>query len=168
MVYAKYVSGKEDGLRQLLGNSLMPTALESPLRAFELAGQRMLPYQAWAEQFSRGKDSYQDESKRKEAGFVSSILWDLGRIAEELSECGIPEANRACLPQRVGHEAKAPTKPILDLADTLKANDRAWMHADSAAKAQMLLGYLARPARKEAANTGGTSNSTPETPLDFD
>ena len=31
--YAKHVSGKEDGLRQLLGNSIMATALESPLRA---------------------------------------------------------------------------------------------------------------------------------------
>lgn len=165
--YAKYVSGKEDGLRQLLGNSLMSTALESPLRAFELAGQRMLPYQAWAEQFSRGKDAYQDESKRTEAGFVSSILWDLGRIAEELSQCGIPEANRASLPPRVGHEAKAPTKPILDLADTLKANDRAWMHADSAAKAQMLLGYLARPARKETTTTAATSTPNVETPPDF-
>ena len=37
---AKYVSGKDEGLRQLLGNSLMSVALESPLRAFELAGLR--------------------------------------------------------------------------------------------------------------------------------
>lgn len=143
--YAKHVSGKEDGLRQLIGNSLMSVALESPLRAFELAGQRMLPYQAWAEQFSRGKDSYSDEEKRKDAGYVNSILWDLGRIAEQLSECGVPEVNRALRAERIGHEAESPTRPILDLKDTLTANDRAWMHADSAAKSQMLLGYLARP-----------------------
>lgn len=154
--YAKYVSGKDEGLRQLLGNSLMSVALESPLRAFELAGQRMLPYQAWAEQFSRCRDRFKEEQKQKDAGSVGAILWDLGRIAEDLSERGIPEATRDSLPQREGQEAKTPTKPILDLADTLKAQDRAWMHADSAAKAQMLLGYLARPSKKGPTRPDGT------------
>jgi hypothetical protein len=157
--YAKHVSGKEDGLRQLLGNSLMSTALESPLRAFELAGQRMLPYQAWGHSFAQGRKSKDalgassDESKiaNSDKWEVHRILQELGQIAEELSDSGVPETNRAELPTRVGHEAKLPTKSILDLADTLKANDRAWMHADSAAKAQMLLGYLARPAREQAA-----------------
>jgi len=65
----------------------------------------------------------------------------------------------------VGHEAKLPTKPVLDLADTLKANDCAWMHSDSAAKAQMLLGYLARPTRAEA---GVTKAKAEVTPPDFD
>ena len=166
--YAKHVSGKEDGLRQLIGNSLMSVALESPLRAFELAGQRMLPYQAWAEQFSRGKDSYPNEEKRRDAGYVNSILWDLGRIAEQLSECGVPEANRAHPPERVGHEAKPPTRPILDLKDTLTANDRAWMHADSAAKSQMLLGYLARPEKKQASTATGAAATAGESLPDFD
>lgn len=156
--YAKYVSGKDEGLRQLLGNSLMAVALESPLHAFQLAGQRMLPYQAWAEQFSRARNSFKEEQRRKDAGFVGAILWDLGRIAEDLSERGIPETARDCLPQRQGHEAKPPTKPILDLADTLNAHDRAWMHAGSAAKAQMLLGYLARPPKKEATAPGAVAS----------
>jgi hypothetical protein len=161
--YAKHVSGKEDGLRQLIGNSLMSVALESPLRAFELAGQRILPYQAWAEQFSRAKDSYSDEEKRKDAGYVNSILWDLGRISEELSECAIPEVNRAPHPERVGHEAKSPTRQILDLKDTLTANGRAWMHADSAAKSQMLLGYLARPEKKQPPTaTAATGDRLPD------
>ncbi|MBP7944564.1 MAG: hypothetical protein KA191_00655 [Verrucomicrobia bacterium] len=166
--YAKYVSDKNEGLRQLLGNSLMSVALESPLRAFELAGQRMLPYQAWAEQFSHGRDSFKEEQKRKDAGSVGAILWDLGRIAEELSERGIPEAARGCLPQRQGHEAKQPTKRILDLADTLKAQDRAWMHADSAAKAQMLLGYLARPPKKVSNTPGAPASEAPTELPDFD
>lgn len=153
--YAKHVSGKEDGLRQLLGNSTMATALESPLRAFELAGQRMLPYQAWGHSFAQGRKSKDalgaasDERKatNSDRWEVHRVLEDLGRIAEELSDCGIPEANSSGLPARVGHEAKPPTKPILDLADTLMANDRAWMHSDSAAKAQMLLGYGTSRAR---------------------
>jgi len=171
--YAKHVSGKEDGLRQLLGNSLMSTALESPLRAFELAGQRMLPYQAWGHSFAQGRKSKdalgttsnEAKSTNSEKWEVHRVLEDLGRIAEELSDCGIPEANRVGLQTRVGHEAKLPTKPVLDLADTLKANDCAWMHSDSAAKAQMLLGYLARPTRAEA---GVTKAKAEVTPPDFD
>ena len=163
--YAKYVSGKDDGLRQLLGNSLMSTALESPLRALELAGQRMLPYQAWSYSFARGRKSKDalgaapDETARatnNDKWEVHRTLEDLGCIAEELSNRGIPEANRATLPMRQGHEAQSPTKPVLDLTDTLKANDRAWMHSDAAAKAQMLLGYLARPERVEA--SGASKN----------
>jgi hypothetical protein len=174
--YAKHVSGKEDGLRQLLGNAIMATALESPLRAFELAGQRMLPYQAWGQSFAQGRKSKDalgaapDEAKatNSDKWEVYLVLEDLGRIAEELSDWAIPEANRAGLPSRAGHEAKAPTKPILDLTDTLKANDRAWMHADSAAKAQMLLGYLACPTRERSGTTGGTQAAAAPTAPDFD
>jgi hypothetical protein len=174
--YAKHVSGKEDGLRQLLGNSLMSTALESPLRAFELAGQRMLPYQAWGHSFAQGRKSKDalgaasDEFKaiNRDKWEVHRILQELGQVAKELSDCGIPETNRAGLPDRVGHEAKLPTKPVLDLVDTLKANDRAWMHADSAAKAQMLLGYLARPVREQTAAAGAAKMETPPIAPDFE
>ena len=99
---------------------------------------------------------------------VHRVLEDLGRIAEKLSDCAISEGNHAELPARRGHEAKPPTKPILDLTDTLKANDRAWMHSDSAAKAQMLLGYLARPEREGVATAGATKAPAPPTPPDFD
>jgi hypothetical protein len=172
--YAKHVSGKEDGLRQLLGNSLMATALESPLRAFELAGQRMLPYQAWGRSFAQGRQSKDalgtasDDAKfaNSDKWEVHRVLEDLGQIAEALSDLAIPETNRAVLPAREGHESKAPAKQLLDLTDTLKAKDRAWMHADSAAKAQMLLGYLARPER-ENSTTNPKSENTPKPP-DFD
>ena len=174
--YAKHVSGKEDGLRQLLGNSLMATALESPLRAFELAGQRMLPYQAWAHPFAQGRKSKdalgnapaEAKATNSDKWEVHRVLEDLGRIAEKLSDCAISEGNHAELPARRGHEAKPPTRPILDLTDTLKANDRAWMHSDSAAKAQMLLGYLARPEREGVATAGATKAPAPPTPPDFD
>jgi hypothetical protein len=151
----------------------MATALESPLRALELAGQRMLPYQAWGHSFAQGRkltDALggvlaEAKATNSDKWEVHRVLEDLGRIAEELSDWGIPEANRAGLPPRAGHEAKVPAKPILDLTDTLKANDRAWMHADSAAKAQMLLGYLARPAREEA--VAGAKNAALPKPPDF-
>jgi hypothetical protein len=86
---------------------------------------------------------------------VNRILEELGRVTEELSECGVPEGNRTAPSTRIGDEAKPPAKPILDLADTLKAEDRAWMHSDSPAKAQMLLGYLARPAREDPRAAAG-------------
>jgi hypothetical protein len=170
--YAKHVSGKEDGLRQLLGNSLMSTALESPLRALDLAGQRMLPYQAWGYSFARGRKSKdalvgasdQARATNSDRWNVHYVLENLGRIAEDLSNCGIPEGNRAALPTRVGHEAQAPTKPVLDLTDTLRANNQRWMHSDAAAKAQMLLGYLARP---ERVGPGGDSKAGASAPPDF-
>jgi hypothetical protein len=172
--YAKHVSGKEDGLRQLLGNALMATALESPLRAFELAGQRMLPYQAWGRSFAHGRKSKDalgaasDDAKfaNSDKWEVHHVLEELGQIAEALSDLVIPETNRAVLPAREGHESKEPAKQWLDLTDTLKAKDRAWVHADSAAKAQMLLGYLARPDRENSTANPKTEN-TPK-PLDFD
>lgn len=176
--YAKYVSGKEDGLRQLLGNSLMATALESPLRAFELAGQRMLPYQAWGGSFAQGRrlkevlGTVTDDAKaaNNDRWEVYRVLEEMGRIAEELSDRCIPEANIAhlapCKGDEAGggHESKAPAKQWLDLTETLKAKDQAWMHADSAAKAQMLLGYLARP---ENFSPNPKTENTPKPP-DFD
>jgi len=178
--YAKHVSGKEDGLRQLLGNSLMATALESPLRAFELAGQRMLPYQAWGCSFAQGRKlkealgTVTDDAKatNNDKWDVYRALEEMGRIAEELSDRCIPEANIARLAPcngdegGGGHESKAPAKLWLDFTDTLKGNDRAWMHADSAAKAQMLLGYLARTERGNS-TANPKSENTPKPP-DFE
>jgi hypothetical protein len=137
--YALHVSGKEK-MTQLLGNSLMPVALEQPRQAFELLGQRILPYQAWAMSFSRGK--YADQQKQKDANAVGGILWELGQIAGELALRTVPEENVAALPVREGHESRPPAKSLLD------AKDYAWMSVGSAAKAQMLLGYLSRPPKK--------------------
>jgi hypothetical protein len=139
--YALYVSGKES-MPQLLGNSTMSIALEQPRRAFELLGQRILPYQAWAYSFSRGKHA--DDQKGKDARVVSGILWELGQISVELAERSIPEENVALLPSREGHESRPPAKHLLD------AKDYAWMEVSAAAKAQMLLGYLARPRARPA------------------
>jgi hypothetical protein len=137
--YALHVSGKGQ-MTQLLGNSLMPVALERPCEAFELLGQRILPYQAWAMSFSRGR--YADKQKQEDANAVGSIVWELGQIASELAQRIIPEENIATLPVREGHESRPPAKQLLD------AKDYAWMSVGSAAKAQMLLGYLARPPKK--------------------
>lgn len=171
--YAKHVSGKEEGLPQLLGNSLMSVALESPLRGLELAGRRMLPYQAWGYSFARGRKSKEALGAASDAARVTNsdkwevhrALGELGRIAEELSNCGIPDVNRAILPTRLGHEANPPAKPVLDLTDTLRANDQEWMHSDAAAKAQMLLGYLAREERVQASR--GAKAGAGAAPTDF-
>ena len=174
--YAKHVSGKEEGLRQLLGNSLMATALASPRQAFDIAGPRLLPYQAWGYSFEKGKKRAEelgnasDEQRRanNDRWAVYHLLEDLGNIAEALSDVGIPEEIRAELPERQAHEAKPPAKHLLDLRDTLAAKPQAWMHADSAAKAQMLLGYLAHPAREKVASAGGTKAAALPTPPDFE
>ena len=153
--YALCVSDKEQ-MRQLLGNSTMAVALEQPRRALELLGQRILPYQAWAYSFSRGK--YKDEQKNKDAKIVSEILWELGKISAELAKRTVPEENVASLPNREGHESRPPAKNLLD------AKDYAWMEVSAAAKAQMLLGYLARPSKENQGTLAGQGETAQTLP----
>ncbi len=153
--YAKRVSGK-DQLPQLLGNSLMAVALEQPQRAFELLGQRILPYQAWAYSFQRGKDTFPEPDKRADAEAVGKILGALGKIAAELAEQTIPAENLANLPVRDGHEKHPPAKHLLDAAP------HAWEGVrSSAAKSQMLLGYLARSPKKTSDGKSGGADALP-------
>ena len=84
---------------QLVGNALMPTALEEPVKALSMLSQRILPYQAWANTLKEGAD----------VGLVKYFLGQLGEVSDQLKGLGIPA----------------------QCAD--------------ADKAQMLLGYLARP-----------------------
>jgi hypothetical protein len=92
---------------QLMGNALMPTALEQPVKALALYSHRILHYQAWARTF-RGKE---EDSKR-----VYGTLKKLGEICAEHSFENLPE------------------------------------NCTDADKAQMLLGYLARPEKSESDN----------------
>jgi hypothetical protein len=94
---------------QLMGNALMPTALEEPVKALSLYSNRILPYQAWARSF-QGSD---EDNKR-----VRGILKRLGETCSEGSLENVPE----------------------------RCND--------ADKAQMLIGYLARPEKTDSETKG--------------
>lgn len=67
---------------QLMGNALMPTALEQPVKALALYSHRILPYQAWARTF-RGDE---EESKR-----VHGALKILGETCAEDGLQNLPE-----------------------------------------------------------------------------
>lgn len=60
---------------QLVGNALMATAMETPVRALALLCQRVLPYQAWAR-------TWQGEG---DAGLVRFFLNELRRVCDDLS-----------------------------------------------------------------------------------
>lgn len=90
---------------QMMGNALMATALEEPVKALALYSNRILPYQAWARSF-KGSD---DDSKR-----IRGILKRLGETCSETSMENIPE------------------------------------RCTDADKAQMLIGYLARPEKSDS------------------
>ncbi|MGH9908246.1 MAG: hypothetical protein ACRD8U_21995, partial [Pyrinomonadaceae bacterium] len=92
---------------QLLGNALMATALEEPVKALALYAQRILPYQAWARTTSG-----------EEAGLARYFLSELGNVCSAVS---LPEMPERC-------------------------ND--------ADKAQMLIGYLARPEKSDVLEKG--------------
>ena len=65
---------------QLVGNALMPTALETPEKALSMLSQRILPYQAWAKTLS---DSEQD------VGLVKYFLKQIGEVSNKLKEAGL-------------------------------------------------------------------------------
>jgi hypothetical protein len=101
--YCQHVR-KKDTPPQLIGNTIMPVALESPAAGLARLSERIPIYQAWANTVSG--DS---------VGLAKWALQQLGKAAGELGELVLPE------------------------------------HCDDAAKAQMLLGYLARPDSKGSA-----------------
>lgn len=96
---------------QLMGNALMPTALEEPIKALALYCNRILPYQAWAK----------TTSDEKAAGLARYFLAELGKVCSELGEAcsDTPSTN---LPERCADPDKA----------------------------QMLIGYLARPKKSDS------------------
>jgi len=64
---------------QLVGNALMPTALEQPTQALATLSQRILPYQAWAK-----------SSQGEEARLAKFFLGEMGRLSEELAAHPLP------------------------------------------------------------------------------
>lgn len=87
---------------QLMGNALMPTALEEPIKALALYSNRILPYQAWAKTVSGDA-----------AGLARYFLSELGKVCSEVSLGEIPD------------------------------------RCTDVGKAQMLIGYLARPEKSD-------------------
>ncbi len=111
-LHAIYCKAVRDGSYppRLLGNSLMPTALENPTAGLARLSERLLVYQGWATAAQSG-DS------------IALAKWLLGELAKV--ERDIDKSNLS-------------------------------MCSDDTEKAQMLLGYLARP---EQAKTDSSDNS---------
>lgn len=65
---------------QLVGNALMSTALEEPVKALSMLSQRILPYQAWANTMKEGED----------IGLVRYFLGQLGEVSDKLKDLDIP------------------------------------------------------------------------------
>jgi hypothetical protein len=89
-LHVQYCHGVRKGQipPQLVGNALMPTALEQPRKAVDLLAQRILPYQAWARTVQANeKDA--DEAK-KTVRLAKFFLGELGRLSAELKELELP------------------------------------------------------------------------------
>ena len=65
---------------QLVGNALMTSAMETPLRALALLWQRIKPYHAWAQTIQGGD----------EVRLVKHFLGEMGRVCASLSKTDLP------------------------------------------------------------------------------
>lgn len=65
---------------QLVGNSLMTSAMETPEKALSLLWQRIKPYHAWAQTVQGGD----------EVGLAKYFLGEIGRVCAALSESALP------------------------------------------------------------------------------
>lgn len=66
---------------QLVGNALMATALEQPLKGLELLSQRILPYQAWAMTL---------KGEGQDIGLVKYFLAQIGEVCNNLEKLEVP------------------------------------------------------------------------------
>ena len=67
---------------QLFGSALMSTALEQPEKALALLCQRIPPYKNWATRLQAGD----------RVGLTKFLLGEMGRLCNQLKECGVPKA----------------------------------------------------------------------------
>lgn len=81
-LHLQYCQGVRKGQvpPQLVGNSLMATALEQPTKAIAVLSQRILPYQAWARTVQGGV----------EVRLAKYFLGELGRVSAELKDIELP------------------------------------------------------------------------------
>jgi len=89
---------------QLLGNALMPTALETPEVALAICAQRIMPYQAWAKTSSA--DEYGPGRRAKH------LLAQLGEVSAEINLADLPKRARDTDKAQIilGYLAKTPSK----------------------------------------------------------
>lgn len=71
---------KKDVPPQLIGNSLMPTALQTPVQALSVLADRVRPYQAWAQTVQSGEN----------VGLAKYLLSQLSSVSTQLANCEIP------------------------------------------------------------------------------
>lgn len=67
---------------QLIGNALMPTALDEPVKALSIMSQRILPYQSWANRL-QGDMEY--------VGLVKYFLAQIGQLCDTLQGLDLPD-----------------------------------------------------------------------------
>lgn len=83
-LHLKYCQHVRKGLipPQLVGNALMPTALEMPEKALSMISNRILPYWAWAETFfGDGQD----------VGLVKYFISQIREISSQIKDIDIPK-----------------------------------------------------------------------------
>ncbi len=66
---------------QLVGNALMTTAQEEPIKALSMLWGRIKPYHAWAQTLKEG-DS---------VGLIKYFLKHLGEVADQLKDVTLPQ-----------------------------------------------------------------------------
>ncbi len=65
---------------QLIGNALMRTALDNPLKGLSLLSERLLIYQAWA-----------TKAQGDNVGLAKWVLGQMGQVSAELENADIPK-----------------------------------------------------------------------------
>jgi hypothetical protein len=81
-LHLRYCNGVRKGHvpPQLVGNALMATALEQPVKAMAMLSQRILPYQAWASTTQDGEN----------VGLTKYFLGQIARVCAELKDVELP------------------------------------------------------------------------------
>lgn len=78
---------KKDVPPQLIGNAIMRTALDNPLKGLSLLSERLPIYQAWA---TSVQDDGSDESVTKQVKLAKWVLGQMGQVSADMENTTIP------------------------------------------------------------------------------
>ncbi|MCL5236579.1 MAG: type I-C CRISPR-associated protein Cas8c/Csd1 [Nitrospirae bacterium] len=78
---------KKDVPPQLIGNAIMRTALDNPLKGLSLLSERLPIYQAWA---TSAQDDGTDESVTKQVRLAKWVLGQMGQVSAAMGNATIP------------------------------------------------------------------------------
>lgn len=82
-LHLKYCEEERNSVpSQLIGNALMTTALEEPVKALSIMSQRILPYQSWA---------YRLQGEMEYVGLVKYFLAQIGQLCDTLQGLDLPD-----------------------------------------------------------------------------